>query len=275
MAQFIETTQLPATLRDIIREAKRELFLVSPFFKLEGEYIKMLETVSREKPKLQIKVLFGKNETNKQKSLSDSDLAVMKGWSNVDIRYADNLHAKFYANETKALVTSLNFHAFSLGNNIESGVLLEKSLSEMVTKNKPFEEAYKYFQTTFEVSEQVFSKTTKKASFLSFGLKSDSVDIADNTSQVFAKTAKEKAESSSKSRFRDKKIEPTGYCIRTGIQIPFNPEMPYSEKAFASWSRYKDPTYPEKFCHYSGETGETSMEKPILRKNWATAKKHL
>jgi hypothetical protein len=271
MAQFIETTQLPSVLRDLIREAKRELFLVSPFFKLEGEYIKMLETVSREKPKLQIKVLFGKNETNKQRSLSDSDLAIMKGWTNVDIRYADNLHAKFYGNESKALVTSLNFHAFSLGNNIESGVLLEKSLAEMVTKNKPFEEAYKYFQATFEVSEQVFSKSTKKASLLSFGLKSDSVNIADNTSQVFSK--REKAASSSKSSFWDKKIEPIGYCIRTGVKIPFNPEMPYCEKAYASWSRYQDPTYPEKFCHYSGEEGETSMEKPILRKNWATAKK--
>jgi hypothetical protein len=275
MAQFIETTQLPATLRDIIREAKRELFLVSPFFKLEGEYIKMLETVSREKPKLQIKVLFGKNETNKQRSLSDSDLAIMKGWSNVDIRYADNLHAKFYANESKALVTSLNFHAFSLGNNIESGVLLEKSLTEMVTKNKPFEEAYKYFQSTFEASEQVFFKVTKKAPRLSFGFKSDSINISDNTEQVFAKNEKVKVPSSSKSSFWDKQIEPIGYCIRTGIQIPFNPEMPFCEKAFASWNRYKDPAYPEKYCHYSGEAGETSMEKPILRKNWALAKKHL
>ena len=68
--------------------------------------------------------------------------------------------------------------------------------------------------------------------------------------------------------------KPTGYCIRTGVSIPFNVEKPMSYDAFKSWSKYSDPDYAEKFCHFSGElsNGETSVSRPILKKNWKKAK---
>ncbi len=71
-----------------------------------------------------------------------------------------------------------------------------------------------------------------------------------------------------------KSDKPTGYCIRTGVEIPFNIEKPMSHEAFKVWSRFGDPDYPEKFCHFSGEpsNGETSVSKPILKKNWNKAK---
>jgi hypothetical protein len=61
-----------------------------------------------------------------------------------------------------------------------------------------------------------------------------------------------------------------GYCIRTGMEIPFNVSKPLSEKAFESWNKYKDEEYPEKYCHFSGEEsfGETCFIRPILKKNW-------
>ena len=66
----------------------------------------------------------------------------------------------------------------------------------------------------------------------------------------------------------------SGFCIRTGLKIPFNPEKPLSVEAFKSWNKFADPNYAEKFCHFSGEPskGETSVSKPILRKNWNEAK---
>lgn len=61
-----------------------------------------------------------------------------------------------------------------------------------------------------------------------------------------------------------------GYCIRTGVEIPFNPKMPFSEDACKIWVKFKDEEYKENYCHYSGEpsNGETSFRRPILRKNW-------
>ena len=65
-----------------------------------------------------------------------------------------------------------------------------------------------------------------------------------------------------------------GYCIRTGIAIPFNIEKPMSYEAYKSWSKYGDGDYSEKFCHFSGEpsNGDTSVNKPILKRNWKKAK---
>jgi hypothetical protein len=47
-----------------------------------------------------------------------------------------------------------------------------------------------------------------------------------------------------------------------------------SYDAFKSWSKYGDPDYAEKYCHFSGEqsNGETSVNRPILKKNWKKAK---
>lgn len=57
-----------------------------------------------------------------------------------------------------------------------------------------------------------------------------------------------------------------GFCIRTGIRIPFDVNKPYSDDAYRSWARYKNPNYKEKFCHKTGKEshGKTSMNNPIL-----------
>jgi hypothetical protein len=46
------------------------------------------------------------------------------------------------------------------------------------------------------------------------------------------------------------------------------------DEAYKSWAQYSKVDYPEKYCHFSGERsdGETSFEKPILRKYWGKAK---
>ena len=64
-----------------------------------------------------------------------------------------------------------------------------------------------------------------------------------------------------------------GFCIRTGVSIPFNIEKPLSKEAYKKWNEYADETYPEKYCHFSGEpsNGETSVTQPILKKNWKKA----
>ncbi|MCR6637491.1 MAG: hypothetical protein NVV82_00420 [Sporocytophaga sp.] len=65
-----------------------------------------------------------------------------------------------------------------------------------------------------------------------------------------------------------------GFCIRTGIQIPFNVEKPLCYDAYKKWNEFADAEYAEKYCHFSGElsNGETSVSKPILKKNWKKAK---
>ena len=73
--------------------------------------------------------------------------------------------------------------------------------------------------------------------------------------------------------FSKQNKQKTGYCIRTGIEIPFNIDKPMCAEAFKSWNKFANPDYPEKYCHFSGELskGETTISKPILSKNWKKA----
>ena len=67
-----------------------------------------------------------------------------------------------------------------------------------------------------------------------------------------------------------KPVNKPGYCIRTGEQIPFNPDRPLSDEGYRSWKQSGNPQNKENFCHFSGEpsNGETSVRFPVLRKNW-------
>ena len=60
-----------------------------------------------------------------------------------------------------------------------------------------------------------------------------------------------------------------GYCIRTGVKIPFNPQLPMSTTAYEIWQRFENQHYPEFYCHFTGEDsfGQTSFGQPILKKN--------
>lgn len=58
-----------------------------------------------------------------------------------------------------------------------------------------------------------------------------------------------------------------GFCIRTGVSIPFNPKRPFCENAYRSWAQFCNLDYPECYCHKTGEKsyGKTSMKNPILK----------
>jgi len=89
--------------------------------------------------------------------------------------------------------------------------------------------------------------------------------------------SKEIGERKKNSRKSTEPIKEYGFCIRTGVRIPFNVEKPMSYDAFREWSKYSNVEYPESFCHFSGEAskGETCFIRPVLKKNWKAAQEKL
>ncbi|WP_052461068.1 UvrD-helicase domain-containing protein [Psychroserpens mesophilus] len=67
-----------------------------------------------------------------------------------------------------------------------------------------------------------------------------------------------------KTKSKSEKI--IGYCIRTGEEIPFNPDRPMSYNAYRTWALFENPDYPESYCHKTGKpsNGKTSLSHPIL-----------
>lgn len=266
MANFLKGNDLNAAMENILRNATNELILISPFIKLHDRYRSSLLT-HKENDTLSIVVVFGKNEDNIARSMSVDDIYFFMQFPNIEIRYEKRLHAKYFANESSAILTSMNLYSFSQDNNIEVGVLVEKTL----LGNNLDKDAFYYFDEVINQAELIFKKSPQYENTL-MGLRkkyTQSTIEIDKLSTFFTAMPGNKS-SVSNSEIHPKK--PLGYCIRTGVQIPFNKDKPLSHEAYKLWN--KNPNNSENYCHFSGEksNGETSVAKPILSKNWKKAK---
>lgn len=272
MAKFITGNELNAELEKILENAESLLILISPYIKFHERLISVLKTKVNI-PELQIIIVFGKNEDDYSKSMKKEDFNFLKELPNIIICYEKRLHAKYYANETSAILTSMNLYSFSQNNNIEAGVLTQVKSGENVDSD-----AYEYFNRVIDQSEILFLKAPQfESKFMGFSKKYiNSIVEIDILSEFFS--GKNSTSNYSKTLFSEKKQtisnyfknEKNGYCIRTGEIIPFNPKKPFSDSAYQSWLKFKNENYKENYCHFSGEksNGETTFAKPILRKNW-------
>jgi len=285
MTKFITGESLENAVYEIIWKAKSNLLIVSPFIKLD-DYFKRLFDNHINNPKLHILIVFGKNEKEINKSLSKDDFDYFKKFLNISIVYVHNLHAKYYGNEKKGVITSINLYDYSFKNNIEFGVYSEINIFNRYTKNADNEA----WQTCYEIaekSEAIFIKrpvyekkilslilgknyiksdilhdTTEK--FYSFWNRSDSYEI--KVLNDFPIELELGSEQNSRP-IREVIQNPTnGYCIRTGEKIAFNLKKPFTYKAYRSWASFGNENYPENYCHRTGKpsNGKTSMRKPIL-----------
>jgi hypothetical protein len=273
MAKFLDTFNLNSAIEKIFDDAFEELIIVSPYIKLHPRFVDSLRGRISE-DKLKIIILFGKNEEDLTKSLDQTTFNFLKEFPNIEIRYEGKLHAKYYANELTAVITSMNLYDYSQNNNIEAGVLIKTKLfnplsDDVDRDSQEYFDKIIYRSKTYFKNEPEYEKTN--LGFSKRYVKSNNViDLLT-----------EKYLSSSKNVVKNNKPSNTlvnssnkAYCIRTGTPILFNLDKPYCDAAFESWSKYKNEDFKEKYCHFSGEesNGETTKSKPILKKHWKEAK---
>lgn len=241
MAKFINTRKAVSEIEDLIKNAGERLILVSPYLKLSKDFKELL-TYRNSKDKITT-VIFGKQELN------PDEMKFLQGLRFVILKYNEDLHAKCYVNDDKMVITSLNLYEFSMANNKEMGVLIDKNDP---ADSQLFEDAFKEVDYINQTSQR-FELNAPKPTFTK---QTDNKSSKEKSATIPTKTGK-------------------GFCIRTGVEIPFNVEKPLSYDAYKKWNEFGDSDYPEKFCHYSGEpsNGETCVSKPILKKNWNKAKK--
>jgi phosphatidylserine/phosphatidylglycerophosphate/cardiolipin synthase-like enzyme len=118
MAKFLNTRKLVSEIDDLIRTADQNLILISPYLKLSKDF-KQLLTYRNSKDKI-TQVVFGKQELN------PNEMKFLQGLRFVVLNYNQDLHAKCYLNDDKMIITSLNLYEFSMNNNKEMGVLIDK-----------------------------------------------------------------------------------------------------------------------------------------------------
>jgi len=261
MAEFVEGSLLNLRLEELIKEAESHIILISPFIKLHPQIRDLLKS-KKEDPNILVTIVFGKNEDDITESLHKADFEFFKEFANIEIRYNPRLHAKYYANENKAILSSMNLHAYSQNNNIEFGVVVDKqgvlALKGRLLNDVLDADAFNFFDDVIESSEVKFireprPKLKDKLIKLRKGAYTHSETTIDELSKLFKVSVKIK----------------NGYCIRTGIEIPFDIKMPMSSNGYNQWvDDGRNKLQPELYCHFSGEKSEgaNSLAFPVLKK---------
>jgi len=237
MAKFLNTSGVSYHLEELIKNTLEKLILISPYLQFNDRIKEHLVNLNSQKK--DIRIVYRENKLHPDEN---NWLAQQIG---VRTSICKNLHAKCYLNDREALITSMNLYEFSQVNNNEMGIYLTKDQDPELYHSVLMEA-----QRLLTISEEI-RVTVQRVD----------TPYMDGSSKKVVNGVQ---------AMNDQR----GFCIRTGVKIPFDVKKPMAMEAWRKWSEYGDANYPEKYCHFSGEksNGETSFSKPILKKHWQKAK---
>lgn len=142
MAKFLNTSGTNYHLEELIKAARDRLILISPFLKLNDRMKELL--ADKDRLKIDVRIVYGKSE------LAPAEIDWLKALTYVRTSFCKNLHAKCYLSESACIVTSLNLYEFSMVNNNEMGVLIDR-LSDVDLYRDAYEEAQRIIRISDEV----------------------------------------------------------------------------------------------------------------------------
>lgn len=240
MAEFIRTSGISHYIESIIVNAKKELYLVTPYLQLSPNFYERLSDANRND--ITINLIFGKNQLNRKEEQQVNSL------ENLRLHFFENLHAKCYFNEKEMVITSMNLYEFSEKNNREMGVYLNANQDSDL-----YQDARKETDSIIQNSQIIKDLSLSKA----------------KTIETIPVTKKNK--NSRKSNYQKVQLPANGVCIRCHSNLPLNLARPMCYSCFTSWRQFENPTYPENHCHICSKNDNISMNTPVC---YGCYKKH-
>ena len=195
MAKFITTKQITSELEELIKKADEKLYIVSPYLKLSKDFRELL--TYRNSNRKDTKIIFGKQELNPEQ------MTFFQGLRFVYLFFSEDLHAKCYINDTKMIITSMNLYDFSMMNNKEMGILIDKTVAE---DSQVYDDAWREID--------FIEKTSKSFDFVS---KPISTPTLNETKVEQPKTAEPKTEPSNILSANTKFLSTTALSKEIGI----------------------------------------------------------
>ena len=147
MVEFLTTAGVNYHLEELIKQSNERLVLISPYLRLSTRIRDLLEDKNR--MKIDIRVVYGKSE------LRPDENNWLESMTWIRTSYCTNLHAKCYMSERAALITSMNLYEFSQQNNLEMGVLVDRTQSEDL-----YRQIYDEAQHILRLSDEIRVKVT-------------------------------------------------------------------------------------------------------------------
>ena len=142
MAKFLNTSGTNYHLQELIEAARDRLILISPFLKLNDRMKELL--ADKDRLKIDVRIVYGKSE------LAPAEIEWLKALTYVRTSFCKNLHAKCYLSKSARIVTSLNLYEFSMVNDNEMGVLIDR-----LTDVDLYRDAYDEAQRIIRISDEV------------------------------------------------------------------------------------------------------------------------
>lgn len=118
MSTFLNRTAIVEGIRDIIRNANKEIILIVPYIKLSDIIFEALSYADNKG--VEISIIYRELKLNKH------ERERLDSFKNLNLFSHSELHAKCYLNESLMIIASMNLYDYSEKYNIEMGVLIER-----------------------------------------------------------------------------------------------------------------------------------------------------
>jgi len=238
MAKFLTTKGTSSCIEDIIRNAKDELVLVSPYLRLSEKFFQRLKEADRQNVKIYL--IYGKNK------LKPEEKRQLQQLKNLSLYFCKELHAKCYFNEETMVITSMNMYEYSENNNWEMGVLVSKKEDRDIFDDVVKEAlSIKNIAAKDSPIRNVFSEVVKETRSIAESVIKDEPRRAKIGSYSHRTSARQK-----------------GHCIRCEKPIPLDLDKPLCRNCYEEWAEWENPNWVEHFCHTCGKSARTTIAMP-------------
>ena len=139
---FLTRDGCNSAITDIVREAKDEIWLISPFVKINDQLVERLQ--SKDRTGIDMRLVHGKRD------LREDEREPLESLKSLRIYYRAPLHAKCYMNEDWVLITSLNLIEYSQIKNDEWGILVSRQADEALYRSIRGEAEYIFGHAVLE-----------------------------------------------------------------------------------------------------------------------------
>ena len=261
MAKFLTTLETSARIEKIIREAKNELTLITPYLKLNKIFLDRLKDADSRN--IKITLIYRKEELNPE------EMEHLKELCNLQLYFCENLHAKCYFNEDLMVITSLNLHQFSQSNNRKMGVLIKREEDKIL------------YLDAIKETDSILKSSIKKMNTNTVNLRGKITSFYDGDARIEFSTGQWQyiPESAIISQYnldyvdQDLEIEEWaikyGFCINCCDKIPYCSDRPLCKNCFFQFG--KEEVYGGKefkYCHRCGTDYASLWGKPFCQECW-------
>lgn len=217
--EFLADWQINGALMQVISEARQRLTLVSPYNRHWGHLRR--EIAAAEQRGVDVTVFYRADEP--------SPLPEHDSITAVPIKM---LHAKIYANETSALVTSMNL--------LESSAMYSRDVGLLVKDAALRREIDGFIRTLWDSVDADSSPAVAGARANGNSARLHRVSNANDIAQV---------------------IDIGGFCIECGSPVSFDPGKPLCPQCYSRHGR----NGAHRLCHKCGEPHRTLLNEPLCR----------